>query len=406
MRIAIFTDTYKPEINGVVTSVELFRRELERRGHTVYLVCPDYPHQDESQPNVFRFPSTPYLFKMMTERRFAYPSIKVFRQIFKLDIDIIHSQVPANIGAFGLFVGRFRHIPNVTTYHTLFAEYTHYMPIPTGIARYLVELISRRFTGRCQRVISPSYTIKQELRKYHVDAPIDVIPTGMDFHDPDALEEEPVIRRRLGIPEGKRVLSMIGRIGREKNISFLLKVMKLLKQRRSDFVFVVTGDGPDLEPLQTEVAELGLEQEVVFTGYVTRPEVFGLLKLTTVLVFASLTETQGLVLLESMSMGTPIVAIEAMGVSDLISEGKGGIPARMEKEDFADKVERLLDDEHLYETKRQEALEKAREWSIERMTDRLLESYSLAISDYHRSRRQPRFGERRGERFRELPDNS
>lgn len=405
MRIAIFTDTYNPEINGVVTSVELFRRELERRGHTVYLFCPEYPHQDESQPNVFRFPSSPYLFKMMTERRFAYPSLKVFRQISKLNIDIIHSQVPANIGTFGLFVGRFWRIPNVTTYHTLFAEYTHYMPIPTGIARYLVELISRRFTGRCQRVISPSYRIKQELRKYHVDAPVDVIPTGMDFHDPDELDDDAAIRRRLGVPEGKRVLSMIGRIGREKNISFLLGVMKLLKQRRSDFVFVVTGDGPDLEPLQAEVEELGLEREVMFTGYVTRPEVFGLLKTTSILVFASLTETQGLVLLESMSMGTPVVAIDAMGVSDLLAEGRGGIPARMDTEDFAEKVERLLDDDALYEEKRREALEKAREWSIERMTDRLLECYDLAITDY-RSRRQPRFGERRGEKFLELPDGS
>ncbi len=382
MNIAVFTDTYRPEINGVVTSIDIFRRQLEENGHAVYLFCPRYFDRDDPDPKVYHFPSTPYLFKMMTERRFAYPSLPVFRAISKLDIDIIHSQVPGNIGAYALLISRLRRIPHVHTYHTLFMEYTHYMPLPQGLARYLVALISRRFCGRCQRVISPSRRVKDELLRYGVDAPIDVIPTGIDVRRHRVITPADVLRRRYRIPEAKRMLIMVGRIGREKNISFLLRVIQLLKQRRSDVCLVVVGDGPDRPPLQVEVAELGLQDEVVFTGYVTRDEVFSFFKASSIFTFASVTETQGLVLLEAMSMGTPAVAVDAMGVSDLMADGRGGFACRLDHREFAAHVEELLDDRELYRHKSAEATAKAHEWSVEQMTDRLLISFERAIADF------------------------
>ncbi len=384
MRIGIFTDTYKPEINGVVTSIELFRRELERRGHSVYLFCPRYFGRKDPKPHVFRFPSKPFLFQMMTERRFSFPSLRVFREAARLNLDLVHSQVPANIGVFAILVSRFRRTAHLHTYHTLFMEYTHYMPLPRVLSRYLVGLISRRFCGRCQRVISPSRRIREELVEYGVNAPIDVIPTGIDLRDLDSVPEPEVVRRRRGIPEHKHVLSMVGRIGREKNISFLLRVMQVLKQRRSDFCFLVVGDGPDRKALQREVARLGLEDVVLFTGYVTREEVFALFRVTSVFTFASVTETQGLVLLEAMSMETPVVAVDAMGVSDLMADQRGGVTCSLEVGEFAERVERFLDDPELRRETAAEARRKAEEWSIERMTDRLLESYERAVDEFRR----------------------
>ena len=384
MRIGIFTDTYKPEINGVVTSIELFRRELERRGHTVYLFCPRYFGRNDPEPQVFRFPSKPYLFQMMTERRFAFPSLRVFREAARLDLDIVHSQVPANVGVFGILISRFCRVAHLHTYHTLFMEYTHYMPLPRVLLRYLVRLISRRFCGRCQRVISPSLRIREELREYGINAPIDVIPTGIDLRDLDSVSDLDGVRRRRGIPNDKHVLSMVGRIGREKNISFLLRVMRLLKDRRSDFCFLVVGDGPDRKALQREVVRLDLEDVVVFTGYVTRDEVFALFRLTSVFTFASVTETQGLVLLEAMSMKTPVVAVDAMGVSDLMEDQRGGVTCNLEFEEFAGHVARFLDNPELRRETAVEARRKAEEWSIERMTDRLLASYQQGIEQFRR----------------------
>ncbi len=394
MRIGIFTDTYKPEINGVVTSIELFRRQLEASGHTVYLVCPRYFGREDPTPNVFRFPSSPYLFKMMTERRFAYPSLRVFRAISRLNLDIVHSQVPANIGVFGILAARLRRAAHVHTYHTLFMEYTHYMPLPQTLSRYLVRLISRRFCGRCHRVISPSKRIGDELRHYGVNTPIDVIPTGIDIREPASVGDPSDLRRRYHIPPEKHLLSMVGRIGREKNISFLLRVVLTLKLRRSDFTFVVVGDGPDRKPLQQEVKELGLEDCVVFTGYVRRDEVFAFLRASSVFTFASVTETQGLVLLEAMSMETPVVAVDAMGVSDLMADERGGFTCRLKIDEFAGHVQELLDDRELHRAKSREARRKAIEWSIETMTARLVSTYERAIADF-KTKGHLRYGKHR-----------
>ncbi len=396
MNIAVFTDTYKPEINGVITSIEIFRRQLESKGHTVYLFCPSYFGRETVAENVYRFPSTPYLFKKMSERRFVFPSLKVFWKLRKMEIDVIHSQVPANTGVFAILLSRFRRIPHVHTYHTLFMEYRHYMPVPRPVAVWLIEEISRRYCGRCQRVISPSMRIRRELERYGVNAPIDVIPTGIDIDPNRKITPESTIRTRHGIPKDRKLLLFVGRIGREKNISFLLRVMKMLAARRNDLCLMVVGDGPDRKRHLRELSSLKLElnKDIVFTGYVKRDEVFSYFKAAEVFTFASLTETQGLVLLEAMSMGTPVVAIDAMGVSDLLADGRGGILCSLNEEEFAAQVERLLDDRALYEQKVTEANLKAEEWSIERMAERLLESYSRARSDF-RLNRHARFNKPR-----------
>lgn len=392
MTIAIFTDTYKPEINGVVTSIDLFRRELLEQGHTVYLFCPNY-NRGENSPSILRFPSIPYFFPLMKERRFAFPSARVLRKVKELGVEVIHSHVPGNVGIFALRASRKYRIPHVHTYHTLYMKYVHYMPLPKAFTTRAVMWISRKFLGRCQRVIAPSSQIRDEVLSYGVDAPFDVIPTGIDVDGKRAGIDADSLRRQYGLPRDKHILCYAGRVAREKNIVFLLKVAAHLLTTRDDLHLVIVGDGPDRPEIMKDARALGLDGHVTFTGYVPRPTVFAFYRAARVFVFSSLTETQGLVLLEALSEATPFVAIDAMGVGDLQRNGRAGFLTTCDVGDFSRAVSLLLDHDDLWREKKAQARALAEELSIPVMTRRLVASYRLAIEDFRRHG-LPRYGKR------------
>jgi len=385
MKIAIFTDAYKPEINGVTTSIDIFRDQLSAMGHQVYVFGPQYNRGQWEDPMVYRFPSIPYFFSMMKERRFVLPSIRLIARVKSLGIEVIHSQVPGNTGVYALVASWLFGVPHVHTYHTLYMQYTHYMPLPRAFTSRAVAWISRKFCGRCQRVVTPSRQIRDEIRTYGVDAPLDVIPTGIDLRADRTLISAGQIRARLCVPPGKKLLSFVGRIGREKSIDFLLHVVKELSARRDDFHFAIVGDGPDRRALEKLSGSLGISGHVTFTGYIPREQVFSVYNTSDLFVFSSRTETQGLVLLEAMSVGTPVVAVRAMGVSDLLEDGQGGALSRFDVNEFAGHVERLLDSKSERLLKSKEAREKAFRWSIQNMAARLLTCYEESIEDFRRN---------------------
>jgi glycosyltransferase involved in cell wall biosynthesis len=320
----------------------------------------------------------------MKERRFVFPHFKKLFKVRRLNVDIIHSQVPGNIGVYGLIAAWLFDIPHVHTYHTLYMAYVHYMPIPHAVSTRSVKWISRKFLGRCQRAVAPSHDIRTELKSYGVDAPIDVIPTGIETRRAHAFLNPEKLKGKYGIPADRPCLLYVGRLGPEKNVAFLFEVMQELRQRHEPAHLLIIGDGPDRHRLEGLVHQGGLTENVTFAGYIPREEVFSFYRMADLFVFASLTETQGLVLLESMSVGTPAVAVSAMGVADLLSDGRGGIPVRPRPEEFANAVRSMLSDSSLFEAKREEALAKADEWSVPRSTDRILWFYEESLRDYKR----------------------
>lgn len=405
MRVAIITDTFLPAINGVVTSIQVFRDELERQGHQVFVFAPRYSHSKETDERVFRFPSIPFPFSLMREQRIVFPSLRVFRQLARLRVDVIHSQVPSFSGAWAVLLSRLLRIPHLHTYHTHWMEYTHYMPLPRWMSRRAVQWISQHYCGRCQLVLSPSDGMREALIQMGVDAPIRVLPTGIHLPSARSIKSPDELRRTYPIPpperlEGKRILSYVGRVGREKNLRFLMHMLTVLLERRDDLHFLLVGDGPDRTDLDRDIEALHLSEHVTMTGYIDHEDVPGIFAMTDVFVTSSLTETQGLVLLESMAVGTPVVAVAAMGVRDMLEDGKGGMLSGHDEHEFARCVETLLDDHNRRRRASEEAVQKAEEWSVPSMTRRLVASYRESVRDFRRFGR-PRFRHRAGTVFQE-----
>lgn len=389
MRIAIFTDTYRPEINGVVTSIDTYRTELERQGHEVWIFAPKYFGKDDPHPRNLRYPSIPYPFKMMKERRIAWMGPVSMLRFGRLRIDVIHSQVPAFMGVYALLVSALWRVPHVHTYHTHYMEYRHYMPFPSSFARRAIIWIARHYCGRTNHVIVPSSGIKEAILSYGVDAPVTVIPTGIDTRDrkTDVPLHDLLARYHLDPAEAlsrKRLLVSVGRLGREKNIRFLIRAVARMRDAGEPVHLFMIGNGPDRAEIEVEIETLRLREDVTLTGYVDRDDVLSFLRACELFIFASKTETQGLVLLESMAMGTPVVALDATGVNDLVGDNVGGIATEDDVEQFASATVRLLRSPRLLRRKKEEALQRASLWSIDHQVRRLEAVYEAAIVDMRR----------------------
>jgi 1,2-diacylglycerol 3-alpha-glucosyltransferase len=379
MNIAFFTDTYLPQINGVVTSIEIFRQSLEREGHCVYIFCPqtELGQKKEDPDYVFRFKSAKLFFQ--PEYRLSWPFSRALNKFKKLNIDIIHSHTPFTMGMLAVFLANKYKKPLVHTYHTLFMEYVHYLPVPGDYAKNFVMWASKSFCNKNQLVIVPSKHILKELTDYKVVSPINIIPTGIPLTNYDDIFTDKILQEYTLAPDKCDYLISISRIAKEKNINFLLEAFAIIKKQRQNCKFILVGDGPEREAVEKKARELKIFEDIIMTGYIERKNIFPLLKIAKIFIFASKTETQGLVLLEAMSMKVPCIAVNSMGVSDILEDNIGGFLVNDSIVEFAQKVDFLLDEKELFLQKKEEAYQKSIYMSAERMTSKLLKSYSLLL---------------------------
>jgi len=379
MRIGMFSDTYTPQVNGVVTSINTVKQELERQGHEVFVFAPRVK-KTEQLDNVFYFSSAPW--PTSPEHHLSFPYALHLSKFSDLKLDIIHSHTPFSLGLLAVFLAKKYKIPIVHTYHTLFTEYVHYVPL---LGQTFVDLFarnhSRRYCQSCHRVIVPSSAMKKELKEWGVKKPIDVIPTGIDV-GPAQQADGSLIKQRYSIDQDTKVMIYAGRLAKEKNITFLLKVLKEVLLVRKDLLFVIMGDGPFRKNLEEYVEHNGLSNNVLFTGYVKdRTHLYNWMNSADLFVFSSLTETQGLVVLEAMAAGTPVVAVNAMGVKDVISDNIGGISSELDVTEFSLKLNYLLTDDQLRKVKTQEAANKVNKFTIEKMTGKIIDIYECLIAE-------------------------
>ncbi len=321
MNIALFTDSYKPYISGVTVSVDTLAGELRKRGHRVFVFAPDYG-QKETDPDVFRFPSVPTFYPGF---RTAIPfSPKIFNRIRELAIDVVHSHSPFQLGLAGKLAAKKMNVPFIYTLHTFFGQYAHYVPLlPKFIATRIISRYIKDFCNSSDSVIVPSAPVKGSIIKEGVKTRIEVIPTGVDF---DLVEKFTGrgIREKYGIPEDAVVLIYAGRLSKEKNVPFLLESFRMVLSKAPGTRLLIAARGPEEKALKTLAKDLGIEKRALFAGQIDYPNIFDCYLASDIFVFASKTETQGLVIAEALASGLPAVVVEAAGVRDAMVDKKTG----------------------------------------------------------------------------------
>ncbi|WP_088700576.1 glycosyltransferase [Halomonas campaniensis] len=381
LKILMISDVYFPRVNGVSTSIASFRGALERLGHSVTLICPDYPVGQVDEPGVLRIhsrqvPGDP------EDRMMRYRDLMALKpQLAAEAFDLIHVHTPFTAHYAGVALGRRLGLPVVATYHTLFEEYVHHYI--RWLPRRWLQLAARRLSvHQCQQLdalVAPSQAMQQALTRYGVTTPTKVIPTGLSlesFCHTQGTQDDSDFRAHYHLPQEAQLLLYVGRAAFEKNIDFLIDMLPKVLTEHPTARLIITGEGPAHDSLVQRAQEVGVADAVLFLGYLDRHgPLQAAYRAADVFVFASRTETQGLVLLEAMALGTPVVSTAMMGTLDVLKEGEGCLIAEDNHDDFAAKVNRLLNDETLRQQLAQRAQVYAASWHEDAKSENLVTLY-------------------------------
>jgi 1,2-diacylglycerol 3-alpha-glucosyltransferase len=351
LAVAMFTNTYLPFVGGVPISIDRLRRGLTQRNHLVRVFAPTYslPLVTEPDSQVIRIPSVGFSRKM----NFPLASLwsPITRQQFSAQrFDVVHVHHPYWLGSKGMRLARRLKIPVVFTYHTRMERYVHYLPLPgERLKAVLVHFLIRRFANRCQAVITPTTSTEEYLRHLGVSALIETIPTGINLtaYDGHSAADIAAVRANYASP-GERLLISVSRLGKEKNLDFLLEGIQMVKQgTQVPFRLLLVGDGPERRHVELSVRATGMAQQVLVAGSMTPAALVQAYLAADIFVFASTSETQGMVLLEAMAGGCPVVAVRASGVHEVIKQGYNGLKVPESTASWADAVISLLENENL-----------------------------------------------------------
>ncbi|MDF9824003.1 1,2-diacylglycerol 3-alpha-glucosyltransferase [Breznakia sp. PF5-3] len=389
MRIGIFSDTYTPDINGVVSSVVTLQNALEAHGHEVYIITSHkgFIHSTR-EGNVLRMPglelkwlygyilSTPYHFTVKEE-------------VEKLNLDVIHVQTEFGVGVFARIVARNLHIPVVYTYHTMYEDYTHYInrfdldsletfskKVFSSFTKFLCESVTA--------IIAPSEKTKEALIRYGVKRPIHIIPTGLDL---EAFKPENVkkdlcisIKEQFGISDSTKLITYIGRIAPEKSMEIIIDGFQYVKD--PNVMMMIVGGGPTLDDLRKQAKDLGIADRIIFTDKQPREDMPAYYAISDAFVSASLSETQGMTFIESLAAGLPVFARKDEVLEELVFEGDTGFYFAT-PEEFAEKTDAFfaLSKEQRVAFK-QRCMEVVKKYDIENFYTSVYHAYEQAIEDY------------------------
>lgn len=349
MNILMLSDVYFPRVNGVSTSIRTFALALRRLGHRVTLVAPDYgsgtaQHAHDEGFEVIRLPARVIFFDPEDRLIRAKAMRRLLPKLAARDWDVIHVHTPFRAHQMGVKLGQLTGRPVVETYHTYFEEYVgHYLPwLPTPLTRWLARGLSRRLCHDVDHLIVPSLQMVEVLQRYGITTPYTVLPTGIDLHE-FRNGDGARFREAHAIDGTRPTLVTVSRLAVEKNIAFLIEVVARLRDEFPQLLFLIAGEGPDATRLRALVTRLGLQEHVRFFGNLDRRStLLDAYRAGDVFVFASPTETQGLVLIEAMALGVPIVSTAVMGTAMVLRDAGSALIAGEDVADFATQVAQLL----------------------------------------------------------------
>jgi glycosyltransferase involved in cell wall biosynthesis len=386
VRVLFVSDVYFPRVNGVSTSIRTFRQDLASCGVETQLVAPLYETAGAAEPEVLRVPSAGVPGDP-EDRRMRWGALtRALDGLIPSAFDLVHIHTPFIAHYAGVRFARRAGIPAIATYHTFFEEYLHhYLPVlPRRIGRYLARSFTRSQCAQVRALIAPSEPMRAVLLEYGVTTPIHVLPTGLPADrfrhgDPRAF------RARAGLPPDAPLVTYIGRVAHEKNIGFLVQMFAEVLKRVPQAMLVVAGEGPARPGLQAQVSSSGLASHVHFAGYLDRDTaLLDCYAAADVFAFASRTETQGLVLLEAMAQGAPVVSTAELGTRSILVPGSGAQVGALvvpeERDAFAAAVVRVLEDRQLKEELSERGRAYACSWSSAAMAKRLTELYGTLLS--------------------------
>lgn len=383
MRILMISDVYFPRVNGVSTSIQTFRRELHALGHTVTLIVPAYGvAHDGDDEDIIRIPSRQVLFDPEDRLMHRSAIIDLLPQLKTGGYDLVHIQTPFVAHYLGRRLAQELQVPVVESYHTFFEEYLfHYIPfLPRPWLRAAARRFSRWQCNSVDGVVVPSSAMLEVLRAYGVRSEAAIIPTGIEL-DEFRHGDGAAFRQRHGIPAGRPVLTFVGRVAFEKNIDFLLRMLVRVRQEIPDVLLVIAGQGPAVTHLHTLAARLALQDNVMFIGYLSRGgELQDCYAAGDIFVFASRTETQGLVLLESMALGVPVVSTAVMGTRDVLHAGEGAVIAAEDEAGFAGAVATLLRNRERRQALGVAAQRYAAGWAAPRLGQKMSDYYAEILA--------------------------
>lgn len=376
-KIGIFTDSYRPYNSGVVRSILTFSKELTAQGHELYIFAPSY-RDCEKEHRVFRFASIPA--PTNPEFSLAVPiSFSLRPTIKKLDLDLIHVHSPFLLGRVGAKYAKRLDIPLVFTFHTLYDQYVHYVPFGKNLTRELTQKFCSDFANNCDLVVVPTGVVKQYLLELGVSSPVEVIPTGIVISDFEQGKDQFWLRNQYDIPPSEKVLLFVGRLGKEKNIPFLLDAFEKVKESLDRVTLVIVGGGPEEEALKSLTQQLNIDKKVVFTGNLSPQDVIKCYHGADLFVFPSITETQGLVVGEAKAAGLPVVAVNAFGVSEMVVDGEDGFLTEIDVQEFSKKISLLIKDDSLYSKMSKQAKMNAQLISSKNCAHRLAQCYKKLL---------------------------
>lgn len=387
LRVAMISNNYFPFVSGVSVSVERLRQGLSELKHQVQLLVPRYREAWQDDETILRVP-TVMAFGEKREFRLTNPFSARFRHCLqRFKPDIIHVHHPFWLGSMGLWMGRRLRVPVVYTYHTRLEHYAHFVPLPGALFRNLIShALIKHFSNRCQGVIVPTYSAEEYLRMIGVKTPTLIQPTGIDAArfadtDRDALEE---LRHQLSIDPADTVLVSVSRISQEKNIGFMLEALAELKSQGGQSLrLLLIGDGPDRQTIQQHIEALALQEQVTLVGAVPPEEMARYYHLGDIFVFASTSETQGMVVLEAMAAGLPVVAVRSSGIDDVVRDGFNGFKTPQNRQKWGQRVMALVEDNALRDTLGKQAKIFASDYDIAKFAGAVAHFYAEVLAKYY-----------------------
>lgn len=382
MNILMMTNTYTPIVGGLEKSVQTFSKEFQKKGHKVFIVAPRFKNMPKYERGVIRIPAIQKFQGTDFSVNLPIPGL-LTKFIKRFQPDIVHSHHPFLVGDMALRISRSQQIPIVFTYHIMFEQYIDYLPIHNEVLKHFIVRLAAGYANLADAVIVPTYSVKNILKSRGVTAPMHVIPTGINVEafkrgDGDSF------RNKHQILNDAFVIGYIGRITPEKNLEFLAKSVVRYCKRNSNVHFLLAGQGPLLETIQSLFINEGLTDRLHYVGVLSHQELVDCYHAMDVFAFSSQSETQGIVMIEAMAAGIPVAALDGPVVSEFVKDFKNGRLIREQDEvQFAESFEwfNVLSASQLKKIK-QEAVKTASKYSLSDCVEQTLKLYNDLSSDF------------------------